>query len=120
MSNGEAFLELDQVNHLTGNGAHIVDPWQGMLVKRDLNNVLEKIVVSLKDELGFAFDEHFGTDEEDWNEFNVLTTMQMIVAQASGRFTYGLPLCKAITPTDWRGTSLIFTRQEQGLDPYQT
>lgn len=94
VSNMEAFLEIDQINHLTGNGAHITDPWQGKLVKRDLNAVLERIVVALRDELGFAFDERFGTDENDWNEFNVLETMQMVVAQASSRFTVGLPLCK--------------------------
>jgi len=93
ISNGEAFLEMDQVHYLTGNGAHLTDPWQGMLVKRDINVVLEKIVVALNDELGFAFDAHFGTDEENWKEINVLETMRIVVAQASGRFTVGLPLC---------------------------
>ena len=93
VSNGEAFLEVDQIQYLTGNGAHISDPWQGMLVKRDLNVVLEKIIVSLKDELEFAFDKRFGTDEEIWRELNVLETMQMVVGQAAGRFTVGLPLC---------------------------
>ena len=110
ISNGEAFLEIDQINYLTGNGAHISDPWQGMLVKRDLNSVLEKIGVALGDELGFAFDKRFGTDEKNWNEFNALSTMQLIVAQASGRFTYGLPLCMYTTSSKFCRFLLTSTR----------
>ncbi|KAH8591027.1 putative cytochrome P450 [Bisporella sp. PMI_857] len=94
MSTNDAFVEVDQVGYTMGNHKFILDPWQGMLVKRDINAVLERIVVSLNQELGFAFDVRFGTDEDHWTELDLYETMRWVVAQGSSRFTVGLPLCR--------------------------
>jgi hypothetical protein len=93
----EGFVEMDQAHYSVGNEKYIKDPWQGLIVRRDMNMVLERICAALNNELGFAFDQRFGTDENEWKELNVLKTMKMIVAQASSRFTVGLPLCMSST-----------------------
>ena len=92
-----AFREIDQIDWSTGHHKYVTDPWQGMIVKRDINRVLEKLMVALNDELGSAFDSRLGTNMRDWTEVNVLQTMKLIVAQASSRFTVGLPLCETLT-----------------------
>jgi len=97
----DSFMEMDQVQYSTGHKKYVSDPWQGMLVKRDINGVLESIVAAMGNELGFAFDSCFGTDENQWVELNLLTKVRMIVAQASSRFTVGLPLCmKKAAPSE--------------------
>jgi hypothetical protein len=88
------FVELDQVQHTLWNSHFVADPWQGMIVKRDMNAVLENIVLGLDDELKFAFDARFGEDTKEWKDITLFGTAQKIVGQASGRFTVGLPLCK--------------------------
>jgi hypothetical protein len=88
------FVDLDQVQHTLWNSQFVADPWQGMIVKRDMNAVLENIVIGLDDELKFAFDARFGEDTKEWKDITLFRTVQKIVGQASGRFTVGLPLCK--------------------------
>ena len=90
----EAFRELDLVEFHSGPHELLTDPWQGMLVRRDMNRILERLVVVLNDELQYAFDARFGTDADEWTEINLYETMKRIVAQGSSRFTVGLPLCK--------------------------
>jgi len=92
-STGGAFLEMDQVAYSAGHSKYIADAWQGLLVKTQMNLVLESIVAGMCDELGYAFDARFGTDENDWTELKLYETMKLIVAQGSSRFTVGLPLC---------------------------
>lgn len=88
-----AFVEIDQVRWALGDDRYVSDAWHGMLVKTDLNRVLENICTALNSELGFAFDKHFGTDTENWKEIDLFETVRMVVAQAASRFTLGLPLC---------------------------
>lgn len=88
-----AFIEMDQAKYSAGHEDYITDPWQGNLVRRDLNSVLETICDAMNNELGVAFDQRMGRDKE-WKEITVWSTMRMIVAQASSRFTVGLPLCR--------------------------
>ncbi|KAL5334133.1 cytochrome P450 [Aspergillus crustosus] len=94
LSVSEAFAEFDQADYSLGHAKYILDAWQGHLVKTDLNLVLENIVAALNDELGVAFDNYFGTDEENWKRIDLLETARMVVAQAGSRFTVGLPLCR--------------------------
>lgn len=99
LSISAGFVELDQVQHTLWNSHFVADPWQGMVVKRDMNAVLENLMVSLDDELKFAFDSRFGEDTKEWKDITLWPTVQKIVGQASGRFTVGLPLCK--TPSSY-------------------
>lgn len=94
LSNNEAFLEINQSYYSLGSTKFVGDPWQSMLVKREMNTVLENIVVGLNEELQVAFDAHFGTDEKSWKQVSLLETVRVVVAQAASRFTVGLPLCK--------------------------
>jgi hypothetical protein len=89
LSNWNGFVDLDQVQHTMWNTEFVRDPWQGTVVKRDLDGV----IVGLDDELQYAFDTRFGTDRE-WKEFPLFRVIQKVAAQANGRFTVGLPLCK--------------------------
>ncbi|KAJ8119184.1 hypothetical protein ONZ43_g3821 [Nemania bipapillata] len=65
------------------------DPWGGLLVKTDLNAVLENVCAAMNDELGIAIDSHFGIDTKAWKDVNLMPTVRMIVAQAATRFTLG-------------------------------
>ncbi|KAI0131891.1 cytochrome P450 [Xylariales sp. AK1849] len=90
----DAFVEVDQVKYSLGHERYVADGWQGLLVKTDINAVLEKICATMKNELGVAFDKHFGTNSDSWDEIDLLQTVRMVVAQAASRFTVGLPLCR--------------------------
>ncbi|KUI70346.1 Ent-kaurene oxidase [Cytospora mali] len=94
MSVGDAFAEIDGAYYGLGTEKPIIDGWQGMLVKKDMNAVLENIVQAMNDELGVAFDEYLGTDTESWTEIDLLAVVRKIVSQAASRFTVGLPLCR--------------------------
>ncbi|KAM5343521.1 hypothetical protein ACJ41O_012058 [Fusarium nematophilum] len=91
---GEAFAEVDQVKWSLGHKKLVVDAWQGLIVKSDMNRVLENICNAMNNELHVVFDEQFGTDTENWKEIDLNATVQIIVAQAASRFTVGLPLCR--------------------------
>lgn len=52
----------------------------------------------MNDELGVAIDTRLGIDTDGWTEIPLLSTMKLLIAQASSRFTVGAPLCK--TPSD--------------------
>jgi hypothetical protein len=75
---------------------NILDAWQGLLVKTELNAIFENIMPALYDDLGVAFYKYFGTDEQNWKTIDLLETARMVVAQAGSRFTVGLPLCMFI------------------------
>jgi hypothetical protein len=93
LSVNDAFVEVDQVYYSLGHTRYVSDPWQGNLVKKEMNAVLENIVRALNSELQVAFDARFGTNENDWKEIDLLETVRMVVAQAASRFTVGMPLC---------------------------
>ncbi|KAL2822403.1 cytochrome P450 [Aspergillus granulosus] len=94
LSVSDAFVEVDQVVYSLGHERYVADAWQGLLVRLELNSVLEHIVAAMNDELGVAFDARFGTDEDNWKKIDLLETVRMVVAQAASRFTVGLPLCR--------------------------
>ncbi|KAI5459113.1 cytochrome P450 [Mariannaea sp. PMI_226] len=94
LSIGEAFADVDLFEWSLGTRTVIVDAWQGLLVKTDLNRALEASCAAMNDELHVAFDDYFGTDTENWKEIDLLPAAKMIVAQAASRFAVGLPLCR--------------------------
>ncbi|KAK2027177.1 cytochrome P450 [Colletotrichum zoysiae] len=93
LSLDKAFIEIDQVAWALGHDRYVGDAWQGLLVRTELNAVLENICAAMNDELGVAFDKWFGTDQE-WKEIDLFQTIKMVVAQAASRFTIGLDLCR--------------------------
>lgn len=100
LDQGKAFAEIDQVAWSLGHDKYVVDAWQGMIVKYDMNRAIEVIASSMKDELQVVFDEQFGTDTENWKTIDLTQTVKMIIAQAASRFTVGLPLCTCAVPIE--------------------
>lgn len=89
------FADVDQATYSLGDEKPIIDGWQGLLVKTDINRTLETICAALNDELSVAFDAHFGKDETDWREIDLREVIGRVIAQANGRFMVGLPLCRS-------------------------
>lgn len=89
---------MDQVEYTIGDRKIVADPWQGGPVFPQVNAVLEKFMIGLEDELNFAIDTRFGIETENWTEITLLGAIKKVVAQASSRFTVGLPLCKLFLP----------------------
>lgn len=94
ISVAEAFVEIDGAHYALGTEQPVLDDWQGKLVKTEMSKVLENLCAAMNDELGVAFDEHFGTDVESWRRIDLLPVVRRVVAQASSRFTVGLPMCR--------------------------
>jgi hypothetical protein len=94
LSSHHAINEVDVGPYNIG-AKFFLDAWQSTLVKREMNNILETVAISLDDELKFAFDSRVGTNTDEWTEFNVLNTIKLIVAQGSSRATVSLPLCNS-------------------------
>jgi hypothetical protein len=86
---------MDSFDWSSGNRQYFLDPWPGLVLKRDMNSVLENLAVALNNELQFCFKEKFGTKTTEWIELDTYETLQMVIAQGSSRFTVGLPLCKS-------------------------
>ncbi|KAH7000529.1 cytochrome P450 [Ilyonectria destructans] len=89
-----AFADIDQVRWSLGHDKIVTDAYQAMVVKTDINCILENICTAMNNELGVIFDEQFGIDTENWKKINLLPTVKIIVAQAASCFTVGLPLCR--------------------------
>jgi hypothetical protein len=53
----EAFVEVDQAFYGLGHEKYITRPWQGDLVKTEMNLIMDNICAVLYDELVVAFDE---------------------------------------------------------------
>ncbi|KAI3339263.1 cytochrome P450 [Ustulina deusta] len=51
------------------------DPWGGMLVKTDLNAVLENVYAAMNHELDLAIDSHLGTDTKAWKDIDLMPTI---------------------------------------------
>jgi hypothetical protein len=90
-----AFKEVDQPHYSLGGDRYLTDAWHGDLVRKEMNVVLESLMVALHQELGVAFDSRFGTSTDEWVEIPLLKTMRKVVGQGSSRFTVGLPLCES-------------------------
>lgn len=97
----EAFLELNQAVYTTGDVNVIRNPWQGDLVRTQMLSLIEPIVADLDDELKVSIDEKFGMDEKDWREIDLYEMVRIVIARGSSRFTVGIPLCMASSPTLW-------------------
>lgn len=98
LSSHHAINEVDVGVYNIG-AKFFLDAWQSTLVKREMNNILETVAISLDDELKFAFASRVGTNTDEWTEFNVLDTIKLIVAQGSSRATVSLPLCNSTHAT---------------------
>ncbi|KAF2140916.1 uncharacterized protein K452DRAFT_351633 [Aplosporella prunicola CBS 121167] len=94
LSHADAVLEVVQLKYGLGHERYKQDPWPGMLVKTEINSMLENVCAELNDELAHAFDRFLGSDVESWKEIDLFATIRMVVAQAASRFTVGLPLCR--------------------------
>ncbi|KAK8080779.1 hypothetical protein PG997_008597 [Apiospora hydei] len=90
LSPPQAIVEL---NYL-GDDKYGADAWSGHVVRSKTTVVLERICGDMNQELQYTFDTRFGTDENNWKELNLLDTARLMVAQAAGRFTVGLPPCR--------------------------
>lgn len=90
----QAFLEVNQTEFFLGHSRYWGDPWQFSLVKTQLNSIIQQMIPALNEELSLAFDKHLGSDTENWKEVPLEATLRRIIAQASSRFTVGLPLCR--------------------------
>lgn len=93
---GEGLADIDQPGWSIGHDKYIVDAWQGLLVRTELNRILESVCAAMNSELHSAFDDVFGTDTENWKELNLYNAMQMIISRAANRFTVGLPLSESL------------------------
>ena len=88
------FRELDQIPSNMPDDRYIMNSWSGLLLKKDMTNNLDNVMIGLNDEIGYAFDWRFGTNTKSWREITVADTMRLMVAEASSRFTVGVPLCE--------------------------
>ncbi|KAI1814156.1 cytochrome P450 [Poronia punctata] len=89
VSASHAQVETIQPFYAFGDDKFVDDPWAGLLIKTDLNLVLENVCAAMNDELAVAIDSHFGTDTDNWREIDLMFAVRMIIAQASSRFTLG-------------------------------
>ncbi|KAI8631452.1 cytochrome P450 [Xylariaceae sp. FL1651] len=89
VSAAAAQTEAIQPYYGLGHDKFANDPWGGLLVKTDLNTILENVCAAMNDELGLAIDSRFGTDSKAWKEIDLLPNIRLIVAQAATRFTLG-------------------------------
>ncbi|EXJ89682.1 hypothetical protein A1O3_02749 [Capronia epimyces CBS 606.96] len=97
LSHADAVLEVVQLKYGLGDEKYKADPWPGMLVKTEINAMLENVCADMNDELAHAFDRLLGdtgSDSDSWKEIDLLHTVRLVVAQAASRFTVGLPLCR--------------------------
>lgn len=103
LSSYEAFIELNQAVYTTGDANVIRNPWQARLVRTQMLSLIEPIVADLNDELKISIDEKFGMDEKEWRELDLYEMVRIVIAQGSSRFTVGIPLCMASSPSLYSG-----------------
>ena len=118
LSSPEANRIIDSADYTVPFHEVITDPWQGHLVKTDIMKVLEKLAVGLADELDVSLGRHFGTDSTNWKDLKLWTVLERVIAQASGRFTVGLPLCEFHHP-EYAIAGLMFHSRQGRKLPYQ-
>ncbi|OJD19719.1 hypothetical protein AJ78_00342 [Emergomyces pasteurianus Ep9510] len=89
-----AYNEINGIRRSLGSDKYMLDNWQGMLVSKELNKVLDGIVLSMNDELKFALESRLGQDTANWKVLDLQKTVQLVVVQATSRFHVGKPLCR--------------------------
>jgi hypothetical protein len=87
----EGFREIDKGDWNSGHASYIQDPWQSIVIKKEMGRFLEILASDVDDELKYAVPEYVKPGPND--EVDVYESMKWIVAQVSSRFTVGLPLC---------------------------
>ncbi|KAF6523027.1 hypothetical protein HZS61_014555 [Fusarium oxysporum f. sp. conglutinans] len=88
----EGFREIDKGDWNSGHANYIQDPWQSIVIKKEMGRFLEILAAAVDDELQYAIPEYIKPGAGD--EVDVYEAMKWIVAQVSSRFTVGLPLCR--------------------------
>lgn len=68
-------------------------PHHVQVIKTDLTRKLSALTEEIWSELSVAFDEHWGSDTEEWKEVNVFQTMIRIVTRTSNRLFVGPEMC---------------------------
>jgi hypothetical protein len=92
----EGFREIDKGDWNSGHASYIQDPWQSIVIKKDMGRFLETLGAAMDDELRFAIPEYICPNTK--GEVDVYESMKWVVAQVSSRFTVGLPLCSYFLP----------------------
>lgn len=87
----EGFREIDKGDWNSGHASYIQDPWQSIVIKREMGRFLERLAQEVDDELQYAIPEYLSPGAD--GKVDVYESMKWIVAQVSSRFTVGLPLC---------------------------
>lgn len=90
----EGFREIDKGDWNSGHASYIQDPWQSIVIKKEMGRFLETLAAAVDDELQYAIPEYIRPDAK--GEVDVYESMKWIVAQVSSRFTVGLPLCMSL------------------------
>ncbi|KAI9164113.1 Cytochrome P450 monooxygenase [Paramyrothecium foliicola] len=88
----EGFREIDKGDWNSGHASYIQDPWQSIVIKKEMGRFLETLAKAVDDELQQAIPEHITPDNN--GQVDVYESMKWIVAQVSSRFTVGPKLCK--------------------------
>ncbi|KAH7242212.1 cytochrome P450 [Fusarium tricinctum] len=88
----EGFREIDKGDWNSGHASYIQDPWQSIVIKKEMGRFLETLAAAVDDELQYAIPEYIRPGAN--GEVDVYESMKWIVAQVSSRFTVGLPLCR--------------------------
>ncbi|KAJ3544515.1 hypothetical protein NM208_g3002 [Fusarium decemcellulare] len=88
----EGFREIDKGDWNSGHSSYILDPWQSIVIKKEMGRFLEILARAVDDELKCAIPEYIKPGAS--HEVDVYESMKWIVAQVSSRFTVGLPLCR--------------------------
>lgn len=89
----EGFREIDKGDWNSGHASYIQDPWQSIVIKKEMGRFLEILAAAVDNELQYAIPEYIKPGACD--EVDVYEAMKWIVAQVSSRFTVGLPLCES-------------------------
>ncbi|KKZ63170.1 hypothetical protein EMCG_02466 [[Emmonsia] crescens] len=89
-----AYNDINGIRRSLGSDKYMLDNWQGMLVSKELNKVLDGVALSLNDELKFVLESRLGRDTANWKVLNLQQTVQLVVVQATSRFHVGKPLCR--------------------------
>ncbi|KAM0231842.1 hypothetical protein ACHAP5_010914 [Fusarium lateritium] len=88
----EGFREIDKGDWNSGHASYIQDPWQSIVIKKEMGRFLETLAAAVDNELQYAISEYIRPNAN--GEVDVYESVKWIVAQASSRFTVGLPLCR--------------------------
>ncbi|KAF5631726.1 pisatin demethylase cytochrome P450 monooxygenase [Fusarium sp. NRRL 52700] len=80
----EGFREIDKGDWNSGHATYIQDPWQSIVIKKEMGRFLEILASAVDDELQCAISEYIKPGAGD--EVDVYEAMKWIVAQVSTNF----------------------------------